>query len=286
MRDNLGIASRLAGNLPVLLLRAEKVAHGFMRGLHGRRRTGHGETFWQFRAYQPGDSSRDIDWRQTAKRDEVFVRQLEWEAAQAVWLHRDASPSMDFRSSHAVRAKKDYAEILLLALSMVLLNGGEQAGLLGTDLAPQAHAGAVSRLAESLARQDALLERRRIVADSHVVLFGDFYGGIESLASFCLNLAERGVRGLLVQVCDPAERDLPFHGRVKFLDMADSEALTIPQVDAVRAEYLNRFSAHRQSLMDMTTGFGWDFLHAATDEKEEAVLARIYDLMAAKRGMS
>src|SRR4051812_10756069 len=122
--DNLLHAGLLAGHLPGLLLEAEKVAHSFMRGTHGRRRVGGGESFWQFRPWQAGDSSRDIDWRQTAKRGDAFVRQTEWEAAQTVWLYRDASASMEYHG------KKDYAEILLLALAMVLLNGGEQAGLL------------------------------------------------------------------------------------------------------------------------------------------------------------
>ena len=73
---NLENAERLAGGLPGLLLEADKVAHTFMKGVHGRRRVGLGESFWQFRSYQPGDQRRDIDWRQTAKRGEAFVRSL------------------------------------------------------------------------------------------------------------------------------------------------------------------------------------------------------------------
>src|ERR1035437_10591865 len=99
---NLSRAGQMAGSLG-LLLEAEKVAHSFMKGVHGRRRVGTGEAVWQFRPWQPGDARRDIDWRQTAKRDEAFVRQTEWEAAQTVWLYRDASASMDFG------IKKDYA---------------------------------------------------------------------------------------------------------------------------------------------------------------------------------
>ena len=132
--SNILKAGKIAASLPGLLLDAEKVAQGFMKGVHGRRKIGIGEAFWQFRTWQAGDSTRDIDWRQTGKREGVFIRQMEWEAAQAAFLYRDPSKSMDFSSSKKLLTKKDYAEVLLLALSMVLLNGGEQIGLLGTDL--------------------------------------------------------------------------------------------------------------------------------------------------------
>ncbi len=74
-------AEALAANLPPLLVEAERVAATVAQGVHGRRRVGQGETFWQFRHYEPGDQPQLIDWRQSAKSDQVFVRELEWEAA-------------------------------------------------------------------------------------------------------------------------------------------------------------------------------------------------------------
>src|SRR3546814_8874217 len=67
-------------------------------GVHGRRRVGPGDAFWQFRRYSPGDAISRIDWRQTAKRTHTFIRENEWEAAESVWLWRDASPSMRWKS--------------------------------------------------------------------------------------------------------------------------------------------------------------------------------------------
>ena len=87
-------AEELAAHLPPLLVAAERVAATVSQGVHGRRRVGQGETFWQFRRYQFGDSTQLIDWRQSAKSQPVYVRETEWEAAQSVWLWRDGSPSM------------------------------------------------------------------------------------------------------------------------------------------------------------------------------------------------
>ncbi|MCE9507571.1 MAG: DUF58 domain-containing protein [Alphaproteobacteria bacterium] len=279
-RDNLSQAGLLAGHLPGLLLEAEKVAHSFMKGIHGRRRVGTGEAFWQFRPYQPGDSSRDIDWRQTAKREDAFVRQTEWEAAQTAWLYRDASESMNFSSAQDLPSKKDYAEILLLALGMVLLNGGEQVGLLGTDLAPQSGYASSQRIFEMLPAQIGLTDSGRpVTARSQAVLISDFYFPLPELASFCERLAARNVKGLLVQIFDPAEQTLPYTGRVRFQDAENTaaEPLVIPHVEAVRGEYERKFSAHQESLAALAQNLGWKFEKFTTATKPEAALTQLYN---------
>lgn len=283
--DNLNAAGSLAANLPGLLLQAEKVAHTFMKGVHGRRRVGLGESFWQFRNYMPGDSPRDIDWRQTAKSDEAFIRQREWEASQTLWLYRDASESMNFRSSQKRPFKKDYAEVLLLALAIITLNGGEQVSLLGTDLAPQTNYNSIQRIAEYLKTQTSLVETGRPVSSrSHAVMISDFYFPVEDLEAFCDRLALRQVKGFLIQVHDPAEKTLPYGGRMKFYDIENDRAaaLNVQQVEAVREEYQARFIAHQGKIAAMAKGIGWSFRSFSTSEKHEAVLAQLYEEMAVK----
>jgi len=285
-RDVLSHAGILAGNLPGLLLEAEKVAHSFMRGVHGRRRVGTGEAFWQFRPWQPGDARRDIDWRQTAKNDQAFVRQMEWEASQTVWMHRDASKSMDFRSEKKFFSKKDYAEILLLALSIVLLDGGEQVSLMGTDLASQTGVSSIQRIFETLPAQMSLEESGRFVAArSHVILISDFYFPVAQLASFCESLMTRRVGGMLVQVFDPAEQSLPYSGRIWFHDIENmsSEPLIVPNVEVIREEYGRKFAAHQKDLADMASGIGWKFEKFGTDTKLETAIPRLYDVLSMKK---
>src|ERR671932_325888 len=129
-------AEQTAAALPPLLVAAERVATTVAQGVHGRRRVGQGETFWQFRQYMPGDAAQRIDWRESAKSQRVYVRETEWEAAQSVWLWRDASPSMDYSSAAYITGadwptKRDRAELLLVALASLLLRGGERLTLLG-----------------------------------------------------------------------------------------------------------------------------------------------------------
>ena len=89
-------AEALGLTMPPLLVAAERVASTVSQGVHGRRRVGQGETFWQFRRYGIGDTMQRIDWRRSAREGPLYVRETEWEAAQSIWLWRDGSSSMDF----------------------------------------------------------------------------------------------------------------------------------------------------------------------------------------------
>src|SRR3954466_7154223 len=129
-------AEHLASTLPPLLVDAEQLASSIWLGVHGRRKAGMGETFWQFRRYRHEDPSSAIDWRQSAKSQHVFVREREWEAAETVWFWRDASANMGFKSG--ATSKRSRADLLLLALASLLVRGGERVGFLGMEGAPAA----------------------------------------------------------------------------------------------------------------------------------------------------
>ena len=77
-------AERLGSALPPLLVEAERLTSGVWLGVHGRRKAGMGETFWQFRRYRVEDPATSVDWRQSAKSQHLFVREREWEAAETI----------------------------------------------------------------------------------------------------------------------------------------------------------------------------------------------------------
>ena len=140
-------AEQLAATLPPLLVAAERVAATVAQGVHGRRRVGQGETFWQYRHYDLGDQPQSIDWRQSAKSDMVFVREMEWEAAQSVWIWRDASASMSWSSDRNHQSKRERADLLTLALAVLLMRGGEHVALLGSGLRPAASRATLTKIA-------------------------------------------------------------------------------------------------------------------------------------------
>src|SRR4029077_8185962 len=126
----------LAGTLPALMVAADRVAATVIQGVHGRRRVGQGDAFWQYRPYRDGDSASQIDWRQSARSRHLFVRETEWEAAASVWLWSDASPSMPYASLKNIDTKAVRAEWLVRALASLLTDASERVAVLGSGMRP------------------------------------------------------------------------------------------------------------------------------------------------------
>src|ERR1700704_3631406 len=116
-RQASGAGRTLAASMPRLILESRKIAATVIHGLHGRRRAGSGENFWQFRRFISGEEARRVDWRRSARDDHLYVREREWEAAHTVWIWADRSPSMAFSSPIARETKLDRALVVSFALA-------------------------------------------------------------------------------------------------------------------------------------------------------------------------
>jgi uncharacterized protein (DUF58 family) len=286
----LGIAAEALGaRLPPLMVAAQRVAETVAAGAHGRRRVGLGESFWQFRPYQPGDTIERIDWRQSAKGDRLYLRETEWAAAQTVWLWRDSNPGMTYSSARDLPTKRQRAELLLMALASLLVRGGERIALLGGGTLPASGKGALSGILAGLARETKLATADRAVPrHATLVLFSDFLDPIDEIAQALDRVAIPGVAAQLVQVLDPAEMGLSFSGRVRFRDMADdaepgSDAL-IPRVEAIRPAYQEALRRQQDSLAEFARLRGWDFMIHSTARPPEEALRTLHAQLAARLG--
>jgi uncharacterized protein (DUF58 family) len=283
---------RLATRLPPLLLRARRVAATVAQGVHGRRRVGQGDAFWQFRRYEPGDSAHRIDWRRSAKSDNLFLRETEWEAAASIWLWCDRSPSMAYRSSPALPEKGDRAALLLLALAMLLLRGDEHVALLGSGQPPRPGRAALERIAFLLDRPpegdgaaEGLPSFAPLPRHGQLVIIGDLLAPLEEIDRLVRSFAGRGVDGHLVQVLDPAEETLPFAGRTRFEGLEGEGELLVRRVEAVREEYVARMAAQRDGLAAIARAVGWDYLAHRTDKPPESALLALHAALGAARDL-
>ncbi len=283
-------AERAAGGMPALLLAAERVATTVTQGVHGRRRVGQGESFWQFRRYVPGDSVTGIDWRQSAKSDHVYVRQMEWEAAQSLWLWRDSSPSMHWRSDKNLPSKKERADLLALSLSILLTRGGERVTLLGSGQAPMTGLSAVKRLTTMLLNDgtnghghSGPPKHQPLPRFGHLVLISDFLWPVEQIHRALKSYAARGLYGHLVQILDPAEEDLPYSGRIRFEGLEGEASWLLSRTEKVRDEYIERLTSLRDDLTSLTRRLGWSFTTHRSDSSPESLLMSLY-MALAERG--
>ncbi|HLY54151.1 MAG TPA: DUF58 domain-containing protein [Stellaceae bacterium] len=279
-------AEALAGRLPPLLVAAERVAATVAQGVHGRRREGVGSSFWQFRAYTPGDAATSIDWRQTAKSDRAFIRQNEWDAAQSVWLWADRSESMDWHSRRDLPTKSERALLLVLAAAALLLRGGEHVALLG-GARPAAGGAVLDRLVHDLERPApsaaSLPPPAPLPRHGALLVVGDLLSPLDEVARAVNGFASQGVRGHLLQILDPAEEALPFDGRVRFEGLEHEGATLIDRVDAIRAAYGTRLAAHRDGLAAIARNAGWSFAVHRTDQPPTSALLVLHGALSGGR---
>ncbi len=285
-------AEEVAARLPPLLIAAERVAVTVVQGVHGRRRVGQGETFWQFRQYQAGDAAVAIDWRESAKSQRLYVRETEWDAAQSVWLWRDASPSMDYTSAQYVAdatwpKKRDRAELLLVALASLLVRGGERLTLLGSGIAPTSGRIALSQIVELLGRdlsdRASLPGFEALPRAAQLVLIGDFLSPLDLVNTALARFAASGLKGHIVQIIDPAEADLPFDGRVRFAGVEERDEVVVSRVESIRADYAERFNQHHEGLAAIAAALGWTFASHRTDRPPALALLALHAALSADR---
>ena len=286
LHARLAAAEHAGARLPPLLVAAERVAATVAQGVHGRRRVGVGDSFWQYRPFVTGDAASRIDWRRSALSDRVFVRDMEWEAAQTVCLWRDASPSMAWRSDRRLPEKAERAELLMLALAALLFRAGEQIRVAGL---PRVFAGrgGLAALASLWPRTDTGLPGPRVPAHSRVVLAGDFLAPLPDIAACLAGFAALPVRLHLLQILDPAELSLPYEGRVRFFGVENDGQALIPRVASIRGEYEQALAAQMDGLRTLCAAAGFSLSLHRTDHPPEAALMALYtalDANAARGG--
>src|ERR1700750_1688580 len=147
-RNAKAVGRSLASAMPRLWLGARRVAAAVVHGLHGRRRAGPGENFWQYRRFVSGEPAQNVDWRRSARDDHLYVREREWEASHTVWIWPDRSPSMTFASGLGAESKLDRALVVAFALAEILVQGGERVGVPGL-LRPTASRNVIEKMAEA-----------------------------------------------------------------------------------------------------------------------------------------
>ena len=289
-------AEETAAALPPLLVAAERIAATVAQGVHGRRRVGQGETFWQFRQYESGDAAGRIDWRESAKSQRLYVRETEWEAAQSVWLWRDASASMDYSSAGYIPGgdwptKRERAELILVALASLLVRGGERLSLLGSGMAPLSGRIVLSRLVgliehdgpHAASARAGLPAIEPLPRSAQLVLIGDFLGDLETTNKMVAGFAAAGIGGHLLQIVDPAEEDLPFDGRVRFEGVEERDDLVVSRVENIREAYAGRFRQHREGLQAIARAVGWTFGSHRTDRPPHLALLALHAALAPDR---
>jgi len=283
-----GESRSLAASLPRLVLEARRIAANVIHGLHGRRRAGAGESFWQYRRFVSGEPAQRVDWRRSARDDHLYVREQEWEAAHTIWLWPDRSPSMAFASRGARDSKLERTLIVTFALAELLVAGGERVGIPGL-MNPTASRSVIDKMAQAMLHDDA--DRLSLPpsfvpsALAEIVVLSDFWSPIAEIRKMLTGLSASGAHGALVQVVDPAEETFPYSGRIEFVEPEGFGVITAGRAERWTGDYVTRVALHRDQIRDETNKLDWLFsTHTTSRSAAELLLFLHAGMMVSKSG--
>lgn len=281
-----GESRSLAASLPRLVLEARRIAANVIHGLHGRRRAGAGESFWQYRRFVSGEPAQRVDWRRSARDDHLYVREQEWEAAHTIWLWPDRSPSMAFASRGARDSKLERTLIVTFALAELLVAGGERVGIPGL-MNPTASRSVIDKMAQAMLHDDA--DRLSLPpsfvpsALAEIVVLSDFWSPIAEIRKMLAGLSASGAHGALVQVVDPAEETFPYSGRIEFVEPEGFGVITAGRAERWTGDYVTRVALHRDQIRDETNKLDWLFsTHTTSRSAAELLLFLHAGMMVSK----
>lgn len=277
-----GESRTLAASLPRLVLEARRIAANVIHGLHGRRRAGAGESFWQYRRFVSGEPSQNVDWRRSARDDHLYVREQEWEAAHTVWLWPDRSLSMAFASRQARDSKLERALIVTFALAELLVAGGERVGVPGL-MNPTASRSVIDKMAQAIlhdgATRASLPPSFVPSALAEIVVLSDFWSDIGEIRTMLAGLSSAGAHGTLLQIVDPAEETFPYSGRVEFIEPESGSVITAGRAEKWAGDYVARVAAHRDAIRAEARQLGWVFSTHTTSRSAAELLLFLHSGM-------
>jgi uncharacterized protein (DUF58 family) len=276
----------LASRLPRLALEARRVS-AFVNGVHGRRRPGPGETFWQYRMLTTGEAASGIDWRRSGRDNRVYVREREWEASHTIWLWIDRSASMGFASALAKTPKVDRALVLGLGLADALVDAGERVGFMGLTR-PLASRNIVEKLIEHIALDKAGVEQdlpplAPLARADEAILISDWLTPAPRIDATFRALGANGVRGHVVMIVDPIEETFPFSGQAELHDVESDLKLDVGDAAAWGRDYRVRIAAHRDAIAATCRTLGWSFTLHHTDASTSQAALKIGGFITASR---
>lgn len=249
---------QIIGAVSRLEFHAREVVEGVIVGLHKSPYRGYSVEFAQHREYTPGDEIRYIDWRVAARSDRLYVKEFEEETNLKAYLLVDTSDSMRYKGHRRKYSKLDFASILTVALSSLLMQQRDAAGLVlfndGVQkyVPPRATATHFTQILEELATAEprpktALAPTFHDIAEQAkrrglVVILSDLFGDVNDILAGLRHFRYRRHEVVVFHIVDDDEVTFPFDDLTKFEGLElEPEILVDPR--GIREEYLRQFNA-------------------------------------------
>jgi uncharacterized protein (DUF58 family) len=290
----------LVSRLNTLEFRARQIVEGFITGLHKSPYHGFSVEFAEHKAYNAGESLRNIDWKVFGKTERLFSKKFAEETNLRCYLVLDVSDSMRYPvpgGKEPIVSKLEYGITLSAALGYLMLHQRDAIGLALYDDRLQYFMPAkarrtwlvqvVDQLAQTLA-QAQVFTRRTATADvlhqlaqklgkrALVVIVSDFIAAPAEAArlhSALQHLRHEQHEVLLIRVAETKTEDafdLPDQPLVLKDLETGSEVRLHPQ--QMRAQYVAAMQTYLHQLQRKCRELAIDFVTADIGQPYERTL--------------
>ncbi|MBL4873941.1 MAG: DUF58 domain-containing protein [Rhodobacteraceae bacterium] len=280
----------IAATFPALMVEASRLAASVAMGDHGRRRAGVGEDFWQYRQALPGDDLASIDWRRSGRSDTAYVREREWEAAHTIAIWADTAQSMDYSGKRDISTKGARANLLAMALSVLLSKAGERIAYPATIAAtPRSGERHLQRIALAISAVEAGRPEYGSVPEfgdlkaARSIFLSDFMGADGQIFPQLKSIAERAGTGCLIHILDDTEETFPFDGRVIFESMGGGLSFETHRANSLQDEYRDQLAKRCAALEEFARQAGWQYLKHHTSSSPRAALLWLHMAIGGQR---
>jgi len=261
---------RQLDNLDLL---AKQVVEGFIIGLHKSPFHGFSVEFAEHRLYNPGESTKDIDWKVYARSDKMFVKKFEEETNLRCQIVIDTSSSMYFpKGERKIPNKLEFSAMAAASLMNLLKRQRDAFGLSLFDDTLNEHTRCKSSTTHyrllltyldklindpTENKQTAAARALHQIADSiHkrslVVIFSDMFDDKdqgEQLFSALQHLRHAKHEVILFHVIDQKyEVEFEYENRpYLFIDMESGKEIKL-QANQVKEKYVEKIKAYKADL--------------------------------------
>ncbi len=274
---------RTINNLELL---AKQVVEGFIIGLHKSPFHGFSVEFAEHRIYNPGESTKNIDWKVYARTDKLFTKKYEEETNLRCQLVIDVSSSMLFPEERKEKQlnKLEFSAVAAASLMNLLKKQRDAFGLSLFDNELRYHTRCKSstthyRLllsylekfitSHTLNKTTALADSLHKIADSiHkrslVIIFSDMLSDpsrIEEMFAALQHLKYSKHEIILFHVVDKKlEIDFEFENRpYEFIDMESGDKIKL-QANEVKEFFTTKAKEYKNQIKDKCIHYNIDFI--------------------------
>ena len=274
----------LAG-LSSLDLIAKTVVDGFISGLHKSPDFGFSQEFAEYRAYNPGDDLRHVDWNVFARTERMYLKRYRGETNCQVNVLLDTSGSMKYGSRGV--EKLEYAKFLAASVLYLAHLQRDAAGLVVFDdqvrnfVQPSTRQGQMHRLLHGVEEAQAGKRTDLVPPFAHlmdflrrrgmVVVISDFWEAPEKVIEMVSPLKFRGNEVVQFHLLDPEEIHPKLRHPVMFEDLETGETMEVTP-DYAAHEYRDKMRTHLEDIESRAKGAGLDYFLVDTGRPLDAAL--------------